>query len=128
MRQSQDRMRRYRQLLPFVVATRQPVGLPALLSLAEILRPLRLSDADAALAVALIGSTNVGQAFYGTNRAPVAETVKALTEALEPRAESERAALGPLLAFLPAADDRLYEAVLDQVVAAIERLAGDSGH
>ena len=123
MSSSQERLRRYAQLLPFMISTRQPVGLRAVTTLADILRPLDLSDADRALAVALIGSTNFGYAVYDTNRAPVEQTAAAMREAVAERPAEEREVVEPLLPWLPDADARLYGVVLDQVIATIEGLA-----
>jgi len=123
MRRGRTRLRPYSQLLPYMAATRQPVGLPALARLAAILRPLDLDEDDLALAVMLIGSTTLSHAMYETRRRPVEETLAALREGLALRPEEEREAVGPLLPGLPSAYERLHDCVLDRTVAAIENLA-----
>lgn len=122
MRASRERLLPYAQLLPYMAATRQPVGLRTLGRLAEVLRPLGLSDEDLTLAVVLIGSTTMGFASYESRRSPAEEIAAVLQEGLALRPEEERRTTAPLLPHLPAAHARLYETVLDQTVAAIESL------
>lgn len=123
MRTARERLRPYSQLLPYMAATRQPVGLPALARLATILRPLGLDEDDLALAVILIGSTTLSHALYETRRRPAEETVAGLTEALALRPQTEREAVGPLLPGFPSAYARLYDTVIEHAIAAIESLA-----
>ncbi len=123
MRNGRDRLRPYAQLLPFMAATRQPVGLPALARLARILRTLDLGEDDLALAVILISSTTLSHAMYETRRRPAEQALPTLQEALALRPEEEREVVGPLLPRLPSAYARLHDSVLDQTIATIETLA-----
>ena len=123
MRTSRERLRPHSRLLPYMASTQQPVGVRALAKLAEVLRPLGLSDEDLALAVLLISSTTIGYASYETRRSPAEQIVAQLQEGLSARPENEREILAPLLPRLPVAFARLYDAVLDQTVAAIKALA-----
>ncbi|WP_330256955.1 TetR family transcriptional regulator [Nocardia sp. NBC_00565] len=122
MRNSSARLRPYSQLLPYMAATRQPVGLRALDRLAMILSPLGLDDEDLALAVILIGSTTIGYASFETHRLPAEQVVAALREGLPLRSEAEREIVEPLLPLLPTAYARLYDTILDQTIATIEAL------
>jgi TetR/AcrR family tetracycline transcriptional repressor len=123
MRNGRDRLRPYSQLLAYMAATQQPVGLPALAMLAAILRPLDLNEDDLALAVILISSTTLSHAMYETRRHPAEQTLAVLQEALTLRPEKERKAIAPLLPRLPSAYARLHDLVLDQTITAIETLA-----
>jgi hypothetical protein len=123
MRNSRERLRPHSQLLPYMASTQEPVGLRAFAKLAEVLRPLGLSDEDLALAVLLISSTTIGYASYETRRSPPEQIVTQLQQVLPARPVSERETLAPLLPLLPSAFARLYDVVLDQTVAAIKSLA-----
>jgi AcrR family transcriptional regulator len=123
MRNSRERLRPYAQLLPYMAATLQPVGLRSLAGLAGILSPLGLDDEDLALAVILIASTAIGYASYETHRRPADQIVAALQDGLALRPEAERAAVGPLLPQFPSAYARLHDVVLDQILTTIESLA-----
>jgi TetR/AcrR family tetracycline transcriptional repressor len=126
MRRSRERLRPYSQLLPYMAATQQPVGLRALARLAAVLRPLGLSEDNLTLAVVLIGSNTIGYASYETNRSPAEQVVAMMRQELAFRPEEERESVEPLLPHLPSAYARLYEVVLDQTIASIEALAATS--
>ncbi|MCQ8188421.1 TetR/AcrR family transcriptional regulator [Streptomyces rugosispiralis] len=126
MHNSRDYLLPYRQLLPYMAATQQPARISSLVALTRMLRPLKLTEDDLALAVALIGSTVIGHAVYETHRGPVsARKLDALSEALAHYPQGEREAVGPLLARLPRAHSRLYDVVVDRTVAAVEALAAE---
>lgn len=140
MRRAQDRLRSYHQLLPYMAAAEslwspperhaaaeQPVGLASLSGLAEILRPAGLAGGELALAITLVHATVIGYASYEGHRPPVERTTALLGEALDRRPAEEAAALGEVLAGLPAAYARLYATILDETVRAVERLARPSG-
>ncbi|WP_406312257.1 TetR/AcrR family transcriptional regulator [Streptosporangium sp. NBC_01639] len=117
------KLRHYSQLLPYMAATRRPVGVPGLATLATILRPARLSDEDLALALMLIGSTTVGYAVYESRRCTGDQVVTALRDALTSCPEREQDLLEGVLPQLPSAFARLHEVVIDQTVTAIEALS-----
>ncbi|MBI0380783.1 TetR/AcrR family transcriptional regulator C-terminal domain-containing protein, partial [Streptomyces albiflaviniger] len=126
MHNSRDYLLPYRQLLPYMAATQQPARISSLVTMTRMLRPLKLTEDDLALAVALIGSTVIGHAVYETHRGPVsARKLDALSEALALHPPDEREAVAPLLARLPQAYSRLYDVVVDRTVAAVEALAAE---
>ncbi|MEU0934215.1 TetR/AcrR family transcriptional regulator [Embleya sp. NPDC005971] len=121
---SLEHLRPYPQLLPYITSTRQPAWLPAIMLLTEILAPLELGDEDLALAVALVSTTIVGQATLAARRAPAPEMASVLREALDRADEGARARVGPVLAHLPGAFERLYDEVVESTIAALESLSG----
>jgi TetR/AcrR family transcriptional regulator, tetracycline repressor protein len=123
MHTSRERLRPYRQLLSYMAATEQPAWVPALVTLTRVLRPLRLGEDELALAVTLICSTVIGHAVYETHRRPAEQKMAGLQEALALRPREEQEAVAPLLPRLPDAQRRLYDAVVDRTVAAVEALA-----
>ncbi|MGA4544318.1 TetR/AcrR family transcriptional regulator [Uniformispora flossi] len=130
MVRSMESLRPYPQLLPYIVSTRQPSWLPSFVILTKVLEPLRLSAEDQALAVALVGTTIVGQASMAAVRRPPTETVTVLQAALDAAGDhdaAERAKIGGIVDELPSAFDRLYDTVIDSTIAAIEALGGRSG-
>ncbi|MDT0545042.1 MULTISPECIES: TetR/AcrR family transcriptional regulator C-terminal domain-containing protein [Streptomyces] len=123
MHTSRDRLLPYRQLLSYMAATQQPAWVPALVTLTGVLRPLRLSEEDLALAVTLVCSTVLGHAVYESHRRPAEQKLTALREAAAQRPREEREAVEPLLSHLPEAQRRLYDTVVDRTVATVEALA-----
>lgn len=121
---SMDHLRPYPQLLPYIASTRQPAWLPSFVLLTEMLSPLGLDDEDMALAIALVGTTIVGQATLAAKRTPAVEMVSAMCVALEDASEEERVRVAPIVAMLPTAFDRLYDKVIDSTIEAVEALAG----
>ncbi|NUU23363.1 MAG: TetR/AcrR family transcriptional regulator [Streptomycetaceae bacterium] len=121
---SMEHLQPYPQLLPYIASTRQPSWLPSFTLLTEMLRPLKLSDEDMALAIALIGTTIVGQATLAAKRIPASDMAGILNEALADADPDERAAVAPVLEALPDAFDRLYDIVIDTTIAAVESLGG----
>jgi TetR/AcrR family tetracycline transcriptional repressor len=122
-----EKLRPYSQLLPYMAATRQPVGLQALDRLATILSPLGLDSENLALAVVLIGSTTIGYASVETHRLPAEQVVAALHEGLPLRSRTEQQLIEPLLATLPSAYARLRHTIIEQTVTTIEALKGEAG-
>ncbi|MFI1380525.1 TetR/AcrR family transcriptional regulator [Embleya sp. NPDC020886] len=123
---SMEHLRPYPQLLPYIASTRQPSWLPSFALLTEMLRPLRLGDEDLAMAIALIGTTIMGQATLAASRVPAAEMSAVLREALGEADAVEQAEVGPVVDALPGAFDRLYDVVIDITIAAVESLAEDT--
>lgn len=121
---SMEHLRPYPQLLPYIASTRQPAWLPSFVMLTEVLAPLGLDDEDLALAVALIGTTVVGQANLAARRTPADEMVDIMQEALSAAGAGHRARVGAVLTRLPQAFERLYAVVIDTTIAAVEELAG----
>ncbi|MGA4544189.1 TetR/AcrR family transcriptional regulator [Uniformispora flossi] len=122
---SMESLRPYPRLLPFIVSTRQPAWLPSFVILAKVLEPLALNREDQALAIALVGTTIVGQASLAAARRPpgdMANALRAAMDATEERDAAERAKVGAIIDELPGAFDRLYDTVIDGTIAAIERL------
>ncbi|WP_436777430.1 TetR/AcrR family transcriptional regulator [Yinghuangia sp. YIM S09857] len=122
-----DHLRPYPQLLPYIASTRQPAWLPSFVMLTDMLGPLELADEDLALAIALIGTTIVGQATLAAKRTPTVEMVPVMREALRSASEEERARVAPVVEELPGALGRLYDLVIDITVEAIEELADRGG-
>jgi TetR/AcrR family tetracycline transcriptional repressor len=130
MVRSMESLRPYPQLLPYIVSTRRPAWLPSFVILTKVLEPLRLSEEDQALAIALVGTTIVGHASMAAVRRRPEETVTVLQAALDASEEhdaAERAEIGGIIDELPSAFDRLYDTVIDSTIAAIEVLGGRSG-
>jgi AcrR family transcriptional regulator len=114
----------YPELVPyFLTTTQQLTWLPGLLRLSDVLAPAGLDGEDLALAVTLVNTTVVGYVLHEGRRLPAEDVAERLTEALEEWPAPEAAALRPLVAGLPQAHARLYETILDQTVASVERLA-----
>lgn len=122
MRGAQDRLRPYRQLLPYMTASEQPPWLPALIRMSDLLAPVRLDDESFALAATLISATIIGYAAY-EDHGRVAQQTAVLQDALASRTEAERAAVGRVLPLLPAAHARLHDTLVTQTIATIATLA-----
>jgi TetR/AcrR family tetracycline transcriptional repressor len=122
MRGSQERLRRYPALLPYMAATQRPAWLTTLHQLATILAPARLRPEDLALAITLIGSTVVGHAMYQTRRRPVDEMVAAMNTELAGLPAAEQAVVAPILPHMTPAQTRLHEVVIEQTIATIRAL------
>jgi AcrR family transcriptional regulator len=122
MRGSQERLRRYPVLLPYMTATRRSASPMMLYRLGTILAPARLRPEHLALAVLLIGSNVVGHAMYETRRRPVAEMVAAMTTELAGLPAEAQDVVAPILPHMISAHAGLYEAIIDQTVAAIRAL------
>ncbi len=116
----------YPQLLPFIAATRDSAWLPSFILLTEVLEPLALDDEEQARAIALIGTTVVGQAALASRRAPAGELRTVMGDALSQADDQDRRRVGPVLDNLPRALDRLFDVVVDSTIATIEALADDS--
>jgi AcrR family transcriptional regulator len=114
----------YPQLLPYIASTRQPAWLPAFILLTDILEPLELGDEDLALAIALVSTTIVGQATLAARRIPAPEMTSVLRMALDRADPAARARVGPILAHLPDAFERLYDKVIESTLAALDSLSG----
>jgi AcrR family transcriptional regulator len=121
---SLEHLRPYPQLLPYITSSRQPAWLPAFVLLSEMLEPLELGDEDLALAIALVSTTIVGQATLAARRVPAPEMASVLREALDGTDPGARARVGPILAHLPGAFERLYDEVVESTLAALEALSG----
>lgn len=129
MVRSMETLRFYPQLLPYIVSTRQPSWLPSFVILTQVLEPLQLSEEDLALAIALVGTTIVGQASMAAVRGPADEMMTVLRAALDVSQEcdaAERAVIGGIVDELPGTFDKLYDRVVDNTIAAIETLGGRS--
>jgi TetR/AcrR family tetracycline transcriptional repressor len=124
---SMEHLRPYPQLLPYIASTRQPAWLPSFVMLTEVLEPLGLDDEDLALALALVGTTVVGQANLAARRTPADEMVEIMQEALSAAGAEHRVRVGAVLTRLPQAFERLYAVVIDTTIAAVEELAGVGG-
>lgn len=124
---SMEHLRPYPQLLPYIASTRQPAWLPSFAMLTDVLEPLGLDDEDLALALALIGTTVVGQANLAARRTPADEMVVIMREALSAAGADDQARVGAVLTQLPGAFERLYAVVIDTTIAAVEELAGVGG-
>jgi AcrR family transcriptional regulator len=124
MLSSLEHLRPYPQLLPYIASTRQPSWLPSFIMLTDVLSPLDLNDEDMALAIALIGTTVVGQSILAAQRTPVDEMVPLMRQALTGADADDRARVEPVLTQLPGAFDRLYDVVIDNTVTALESLSG----
>lgn len=121
MRGAQERLRPYRQLLPYMTASEQPAWLPLLIRMADLLAPVGLDDENFALSATLISATIIGHAGY-ENHGRLAQQTAALQDALASRTESERAAVGRVLPLLPAANARLHDTLVNQTIATIASL------
>ncbi|MCF2531100.1 TetR/AcrR family transcriptional regulator [Yinghuangia soli] len=124
---SLEHLRPYPQLLPYIASTRQPAWLPSFSLLTGVLSPLRLDDEDMALAIALVGTTIVGQATLAAKRTPSVDMVPLMKQALEQATEEEQRRVGPVVDALPTAFERLYDVVIDSTVDAIAAMANRSG-
>jgi AcrR family transcriptional regulator len=122
MRGSQERLQRYPVLLPFMTATQRPTSLAMLTRLARILAPAGLPPERLALAILLTGSNVVGHAMYETRRRPVPEMVAAMKSELDGLPTEAQAVVAPILPHLVPAHAHLFDAVIEQTIAAIRTL------
>ncbi|WP_436775964.1 TetR/AcrR family transcriptional regulator [Yinghuangia sp. YIM S09857] len=123
MRSSLDHLRPYPHLLPFVASLREPAWLPSIVELTDVLGPLDLTDAEAALAVALIGATVVGQATLAARRPPAVGSATVMRGDPQRAPTEAGARLAAVLDNLPSALDHLFDLVVEVTVEAVEGIA-----
>lgn len=126
MLSSLDHLRPYPHLLPLFVSTREPAWLPSIVLLTDMLGPLNLTDEDIALAIALIGTTVVGQATLAARRTPAIEMGPVMRDALLHAPTEASARVAPVVDNLPSALERLFDLVIDVTVEAVEGIAGSA--